>query len=822
MKLYEAFSARGYHTSLVTTFGIDFDTYESVALPRLRGSGCSNNMVVLDHRMLTLALEATMPPPRFAGRFYTVSGASPSKGVYHPKVLLQIGKTQGRLIVGSANMTASGLAGNLEVAGEVVCDDSDSIEREIVADAWRFALAQLDRAQGTIDRQVRWALERAPWLRSALAKPAVSSPGDIDVAFLATGASVGIAARFVALLRSTPVARLVVVSPYWDDGLEALRYLVDRVGPKQVFALIQKEHRMFPGPAAGGILGLRVVDITKEQGVDRSEGRFVHAKLLIAQAGDADHVLYGSANCTLAAMGNGGFSGTNEEACIYQRLPAGSAIQSLGLEPVLQSAALSSDELNASPAVHAEEIALGDAQLRNPGRFEIDQTTLNWWPPLGAAVETSRIKLLDEGVRPLAIELTVIGKNGPFIRFKLSGPELQPVFALVRWADGTESGKAIITSADRLRQAVRDTRTSAVDRAVADLAEGAEEGLWLLEVIETIDAAERAQANIQKPGDRPDRRIVPAEVGEAAYKQLEYDQFIAGRRAEGDSIKVSRSALASSELSLARSFLNRVLRVDEDRHLDKTLDADTGTELLNAASSDPTDIDGVDASQQAPFRKLAEEESSASRTAAERQRTLKKAAATRREISAAVERFIRQAGEQASADGLSASHALKLRAMLMIVAAAGTPLRERELLGKRKGLSAMQVLPIDGDDGWPKLLGMLLFAFFGHNKGLVKSFRLDGALEQLPDDFLECWATCFWAAHARAQVSIDGRPLSDDPRTERLTRQIYQLTTLRKDELDCETVLKIIAAMSNRLAVRLGISGDRVLQLHSTVAQPAS
>ena len=36
MKLYEAFSARGYHTSLVTTFGIDFDTYESVALPRLR------------------------------------------------------------------------------------------------------------------------------------------------------------------------------------------------------------------------------------------------------------------------------------------------------------------------------------------------------------------------------------------------------------------------------------------------------------------------------------------------------------------------------------------------------------------------------------------------------------------------------------------------------------------------------------------------------------------------------------------------------------------------------------------------------------------
>ena len=116
---------------------------------------------------------------------------------------------------------------------------------------------------------------------------------------------------------------------------------------------------------------------------------------------------------------------------------------------------------------------------------------------------------------------------------------------------------------------------------------------------------------------------------------------------------------------------------------------------------------------------------------------------------------------------------------------------------------------------------MLLFAFFGHNNGLVKSFRLDGALEQLPDDFLECWATCFWAAHARAQVSIDGRPLSDYPRTERLTRQIYQLTAMRKDELQCGTVLKTFEAMNERLAVRLGLSGDRSVQAHRAAAVPA-
>ena len=45
MKLYERFGDSGFHTSIVTTFGVDFDTYENVALPRFRGAGCNNRAV---------------------------------------------------------------------------------------------------------------------------------------------------------------------------------------------------------------------------------------------------------------------------------------------------------------------------------------------------------------------------------------------------------------------------------------------------------------------------------------------------------------------------------------------------------------------------------------------------------------------------------------------------------------------------------------------------------------------------------------------------------------------------------------------------------
>lgn len=70
MRLYERFADKGYHSSIATTFGIDFDAYENIVLPRIRGAGCRNNMVLADARMLTHALGGASPLPRQAGRLY--------------------------------------------------------------------------------------------------------------------------------------------------------------------------------------------------------------------------------------------------------------------------------------------------------------------------------------------------------------------------------------------------------------------------------------------------------------------------------------------------------------------------------------------------------------------------------------------------------------------------------------------------------------------------------------------------------------------------------------------------------------------------------
>ena len=165
MKLFTCFAAGGFHTSIVSTFGLDFDAYEAIALPRLREAGCNNNIVVADARMLVQALSDVARRPKFAGRRYCVVGAH-AAGVFHSKVILQLGKASGRLLVGSANMTAAGVAGNLEVVGEVTVADDDMAAAPLLRAAVDYLL-KFAEPGSVARRQVEWALQRTRWLPAA-------------------------------------------------------------------------------------------------------------------------------------------------------------------------------------------------------------------------------------------------------------------------------------------------------------------------------------------------------------------------------------------------------------------------------------------------------------------------------------------------------------------------------------------------------------------------------------------------------------------------------------------------------------------------------
>ena len=814
MKLYERYGERGYHTSIATSFGIDFDAYENIVLPRLRGAGCHNNMLVVDAGMLTEALDTASVLPRHAGRSYTASGAT-AAGVYHPKLFLQLGRRGGRMIVSSANITASGLAGNLELAGEMVCDMESSGEQRLIARAWDYALRHCDRSGEALADQIAWGESRAPWLRRAApAMDVVVLADETTAALLTTGGQTGIGEQFLAQIDDAPVKRLIVVSPYWDDDLKALGFLMNRLSPEKIDLLIDPAARLFPANALSRLKGVRLFKRDEFR-----KGRFLHAKAIIAQTRKSDHVLYGSANCTIAALGTRGYAGANEEVCLYRRFPAGSVLDAL------EMAGLFDKRRQVDPGTLEANETKDDLDLeawikRTPGRFECRFETLIWTPPAGLDSNAVAIELLNTEGQELTCRLTPMrGGRADSWRFQLTGLSERPSFARLRYPDETCSAPAIVTLIDKIRESVREARTRSAENAASQLAEETEEGLWLLDIVNMLEEAERPQNTGDEPISITSRRIKnDGEDDPAQFPKLTYEAFIAGRRPRPKESSVARNSLAGSQLSLVRGFLNRLLNlrgneeiaeIEDEQTLKKAFDL--GDETANAEQEmDSGESFDADAGEKSPEEKQREERR---RKAAQRK-------ATREQVVEAVADFNSRISERKVAKSLTTFDILRLRALLTIVASAGWAGDDQES-AKEPARTRLQVLPVESrGDSWPRVLGRVLFGFFGGADPAIRHVEIDALHDQLADDILESWATCFWCVQAcLAARCSKGERATLAKFIVPLAEKVYRLTGLTRDELLADNITTVMGRMSERFAARLSIDGTGLKKAHNSLAR---
>ena len=785
MRLYERFGESGYHTGIATTFGIDFDAFESIVLPRLRGSGCHNNILLADGAMLTQALDGASALPRHAGRLYTVSGVT-TGGAFHPKLFLQLGRDGGRMIVGSANMTPSGLAGNVELVGELSCEHTDGGEQRLAAQAWRYVVRLAAGSGQALAAQIAWTEARTPWLRRAMpAEGAVTLADGTQAALLTTGRAIGIAAQYVALIDDAPVRRLIVVSPYWDDKLEALRFLTRRLSPAHLAVLIDRDVLSFPKGALSRVKGLELFD----RGGFR-KGRFLHAKAIIAQTRNSDHVLYGSANCTVAALGTDRFPGVNEEVCIYRRFPAGNVLSALELDDVFgKKGRIDPDDL--AQGGRESDLNLAEWIGRTPGRFECQFDTLIWSPPPDLDPNSATIEILNVGGDIMSCTLTP--QTSPMHgerRFQIGKASERPAFARLRHRDGGCSAPAIIALIDTIRELAKEPRSKPVEDAIGRLTQETEEGLWLLDVLDTLEAAERGQpqgepaASVTRKRRKEEEPAAPEQ-----HRTLSYEAFIAGRRPRMAETGVARNSLAGSELSIVRAFMNRILGLaGSDLERPETDEEVAPGKAFNLGDETENPEETIQEAERksAPLT----ESSEAADDAMELQQRLSaQRKATRQEIERATEAFIERLGERKKKGTLSTFDVLRLRALLMIVAAAGWAGREGYLDGG-KVRTSLQVLPAEGgENGWPRTLGRILFGFFGGTDPVIRHIQIDSVHDQLSDDILESWATCFWAIQACLNAPVTPETHAKLSRIFlSLAENIYSLTGLSSTLADLGSV----------------------------------
>jgi hypothetical protein len=310
---------------------------------------------------------------------------------------------------------------------------------------------------------------------------------------------------------------------------------------------------------------------------------------------------------------------------------------------------------------------------------------------------------------------------------------------------------------------------------------------------------------------------------DAEYRTLSYDQFVAGRRLRSDSSTISRNSLAGTELSLVRGFLNRILSIGDptggdpgafDEMTAASFDLADETDDAEGALESGQDFSGL---PPAPVEEADE---------ASQQKQRAQTKATAEQVVRAVDRFNAQVRLKADEGTLVKFDILRLRAMLMILAAAAQPgarLAKSESAADRR-LTSLQVLPLDlSAHAWPQLMGRTLFAFFGGKRPAVLHLRIEEMYDQIPDDILECWATCFWAAQAAACASESNKDLRRTvlPKLTAICRPVYLLTGLSPEELESDRVTGILGRLNERFAGRLRLDSTQITKAHMRTIKEA-
>lgn len=724
MKYYDAFGEGGYHSAFFTTFAFSGQAFEDIPFPKLRGAGCRNITVLADASMVNLSF-AEFGTPRFAGSLYhLIKIAAP--GAFHPKIVLLVGENKGRLLVGSANLTALGLAGNREL----VADLAYSPAAPAFAPVFRQALDYISTAAPSDDPWFAVSRDRAlqlsPWLLQGGAQATERAIDDLEL--IVDSPMNSVLEQIVAAIGGDEIERLVVVSPYWDTELEGLRLLREEFGSPPTDILIEKSRGQFPISSFSQTSGIGLFDI--ENG-----SRFNHAKLIVAIGREFDHVVSGSLNCTVPALLGSRVPKGNAEAGIYKRVPVGAALPALGLADYRDSPIEPSSLVDPSPSDIADE-----SYPIEPGIFQLRGTRLTWIPPSKLPKRPTHLAIFDSnGANHWgALKTGCPEETGWNVDLELGRPRSARVYFV-----DDASAPGFVIDLDLLITSTSPTAGGKKDRLADRLAIAGREDLELIGVLtdlETIDLDEIGNRETRFTDERENR-----DGGDAtrSFLKLTYEDFVKARSRTGaDRDAKSFSATHFNRAAdLVSSCLNRLIGL-----VSKDLSAEEEAELQKTASHDlsvtePRGQGGGDA----------DDDGSAPAQKESAQRVGPRPREYSTKIVHAVIAF--EARTRAlRGQPITTAELVRLRALLQIILAYAQPLGGAH--------SIHGILPVTDKTGhdWPRLAGRLLNQHFGTILALQHLRLEEDENERLR--ILEYLAIAFFASQAANQAA-DTRPKSD-------------------------------------------------------------
>ena len=308
MKIARSFNSRRWTSFFATTYSIELEFFDEYLFRRL-GEPPLNATVLIDagkHAQLWTNGGDRARRLRRANRDYLLRPVLFGTGAFHPKTYLLGNASEGRLLVGSGNLTMAGMERGREVFSEIRSTEPDDVGSIHSWRQWMDGIVERLADEEVTYRWLRLRAECGDWLEG-------DAPGG---QFIGTGER-SILNQFADGIDG-PVDELHVMAPFYDRDALALKALLDRFRPARLhlyFCAGTSVH----GPALAAVISGFDGQVSLLE-IDPLE--FVHAKLIGIVATDYSRLLVGSANLSQAALLGTSESWANVEACVAVELSA--------------------------------------------------------------------------------------------------------------------------------------------------------------------------------------------------------------------------------------------------------------------------------------------------------------------------------------------------------------------------------------------------------------------------------------------------------------------------------------------------------------------
>lgn len=307
-----------YSSCVITSYTFDFVFFEERIMSILRSANVKNVNVFIDGNYLDQYLENTSGSEFKTHKTYSLNPIYET-GIFHPKIMLLTGPKHGLLVIGSGNLTSSGLSSNDEIWGAFHLDSIDSQNAPVFASVWQYLQTYLKQAKGFNAQKIAWITERSPWINEITpiaSESFLNFNHHFELKFVGNTGAKSSYNQLIDTLPKTNIKKLTIISPYFDNQGLVLNQITSDLTIGEIICITDSEFGILPNKLNDQLYQRIKFYDWKDclENFDKRNGR-LHAKIFhFEYENGLEYIYVGSANATINGFGSKTVKASNAEA----------------------------------------------------------------------------------------------------------------------------------------------------------------------------------------------------------------------------------------------------------------------------------------------------------------------------------------------------------------------------------------------------------------------------------------------------------------------------------------------------------------------------